>query len=874
MLTLISRSLPADEPTKALLTSEEQTFLKKHPRIVLATEREWEPSVIVRKDGSVVGYDADILALVNKHTGANFILRTGNWQVLQEKVKKREIDGLSSCAPIAARKGYVNYSDVYNHLLRMVLVLKGNPLNIKEWDDLKDKIIVIQKGNQTDERIIKRLPNAIIVRTNTVDELLNALLTGKADAAFGQGAYMYLASKLGISTLQYAFVMEDKLDLVFAIRNDWPEALSIMNKGLRAIPQDEYDRIYAKWFGALPEDRFNYVLYLKIALPLALVAATLLALYFRGMNHRLLSVQSQLRKDIADRKRAQEKLDWESRVNKALADLSNTLLSPAQSIDEVASKVLSSAQALTASEHGFVSEINRHTHDNMAYTLPGMSGKPCQVTESDQRIAFPRGKNGLYPALWGYSLNTGESFFTNSPESHPESKGMPQGHIPLNRFLSVPVKYGGEVIGQIALANPPFDYSGHHIEAVQQLADLYALAIQRKRSKEDGLQIEAQLRQAQKMESLGTLAGGIAHDFNNILSAIMGYSELALQDAQVGAVSPQSIKEIHKAGERARDLVTQILTFSRKMEPDLKPIDLNQVVKQTEKMLTRTFPKMISIEHQLSDDLWLINADAGKMTQLLMNLCTNAHDAMPDGGQLVIETDNIALEPEYADQHAEAVPGNHVLLTVSDTGSGMDQETIDHIFDPFFTRKEVGKGTGLGLSTVYGIVKSHNGHIMCYSELGNGTTFRIYLPATGLDSVSEIPREEAMEDIQGSGETILLVDDEKPIREIGSKLLTRWGYQVIVARCGEEALKIYREYEGKIDLVLLDISMPGMGGYKCLKQLIVLNRELKIVVSSGYSLSGKLNDALTDGAAGFIPKPYSTMQMLKKVREVLDRLPG
>lgn len=869
--TPVLSPLLANEPTRVSLTPEELTFLEKHPQIVLATEKEWEPSVIVRKNGSIVGYDVDILDLVNKHTGANFTLQAGNWQVMLKKAKNREIDGLSGGAVHARRREYLNFSDVYNHLLRMVLVLKGNPLNIQKWDDLTDKKIVIQKGNLFDEKIIKKLPKSIIVRTDTVDELLRALISGRADAAFGQGSYMYRASKLGISTLQYAFVMEDKLDLVFSIRNDWPEALSIMNKGLRAIPQDKYDRIYSKWYGALPEDHFNYVLFLKIALPLALAAATLLAFYFRKMNQRLLFVQTELKKDIAHRERAQEKLDWEYRVNKALAELANTLISLDQRIIEIASKVLATAQSLTQSEHGFVSEIDRITHDNIVHTLTGMLGDSCQVSEPYQKVVFPRGKDGLYPKLWGHALNTGEAFFTNSPGSHPKSEGIPKGHIVLDRFLSVPVKYGDEVIGQIGLANPPFNYSDRHIGAVQQIADLYALAVQRERSQQDSLLIEAQLRQAQKMESLGTLAGGIAHDFNNILSAIIGYSELAFDDGQEGVANLDSIKEIQKAGERAKDLVTQILTFSRKMEPDFKPIDLNQAVKQIKKMLERTFPKMVSIEDRLADDLWPINADDGNIIQLLMNLCTNAHDAMPDGGQLVIETENVTLDLEYANQHAEAEPGDYVRLTVADTGCGMDKETIEHIFDPFFTSKEIGKGTGLGLSTVYGIVKSHDGHIMCYSELDQGTTFRVYLPALVSDSVSEKRREAEQDNIQGRGETILLVDDEEQIRDICGKLLTRWGYQVIVANCGEDALNIYRERYGEIDLVILDISMPGMGGHKCLKELLLLNRELKVVVSSGYSLTGRLKNMQIDGAAGFVPKPFSRMEMLKEVREVLDR---
>ncbi len=855
------------QPEAIQLSSEEQAFLKQHPRIVIGIEQEWEPAAIVRKDGAVVGYDVDILARINQNTGANFTLQLGHWKDLLEKAKNREIDGLGGTSVSEQRKTYFNFSDRYCRLVRMVMVLKGNPLNIKRFGDLRDKRISIQKGNQFDEETVKRLPSATIIRTDTAAELISALIHGKADAAFGHGVYMYLAGKLGISTLQFAFAMDQELDIHFSLRNDWPLALSIMNKGLRGIPEDEYNRIYVKWLGAAPEKPFDYLLFIKIALPLALAGALFLVFYFRKINQQLLFAQKELKKDIYDRKKAQAELDWESRVNKAQADLGNALISLDQGIEDIAGKVLSSAQALTRSEYGFVAEIDRKNHDCRVYTQTSMfedAGKSSQV------VIFPRGKDGLYHGLWGHALNTGQAFYTNTPASHPQSNGLPQGHVPLNRFLSVPVKYGGAVTGLIALANPPQDFIDSHIGAVQQLADLYALAIQRNRDQEDGQLIETQLRQAHKMESLGTLAGGIAHDFNNILSAIIGYSELALWEVEADKNNAPSIRQIIKAGSRASDLVEQIMAFSRKMDPVLRPLDLNQVIRDTKKMLERTFPGMISIELLLSDDLWQIHADPGNMTQVLINLCANAKDAMPDGGRIVIETGNLILDSLTAARHAQAAPGRYVRLAVLDTGCGMDQETVECIFDPFFTSKEVGKGTGLGLSTVYGIITSHGGHIECSSTPGTGTTFNIYLPSMQSENSSEKLEKQKGGNIQGHAETILLVDDEVQIREIWNKQLTHWGYQVITAGSGEEALNIYQKNIDTIDLVILDISMPGMGGHKAMEKLLDLGTGIKIIISSGYSLTGSLKDVETKGAAGFISKPFSATDMLEKIREVLD----
>ena len=381
--------------------------------------------------------------------------------------------------------------------------------------------------------------------------------------------------------------------------------------------------------------------------------------------------------------------------------------------------------------------------------------------------------------------------------------------------------------------------------------------------------LEAQLLQAQKMEALGTLAGGIAHDFNNILTAIIGYSELVLDDAEKGVSDPRQIREIIKAGDQAKDLVTQILTFSRKLEPEIKPIDLNRLIVQTGKMLERTLPKMVKIELKLAEDLWLTQADANQLSQVLMNLGSNANDAMPEGGRLIIETENATLDEDYCDQHGVASPGNYLKLTVSDTGHGMDKKTQEFIFDPFFTQKEIGKGTGLGLAMVYGIVKNHGGHIICHSEVGQGAAFQVFLPAI-LASVVDDAKDRAGRIVPGGSETVLLVDDERAIRNIGQEILSRKGYRTITAENGEEALAIYREKAVDIDLVVLDISMPGMGGHKCLQELLRINPEVKVIIASGYSRDAQLKGRLEPVVAGYVAKPFKMAELQKKVREVLD----
>ena len=381
--------------------------------------------------------------------------------------------------------------------------------------------------------------------------------------------------------------------------------------------------------------------------------------------------------------------------------------------------------------------------------------------------------------------------------------------------------------------------------------------------------LEAQLQQAQKMEAVGTLAGGIAHDFNNILQAIFGYTEILLMGKEPSNPDYEKLEAIEKSAQRASDLTKRLLIFSRKVESKLRLVNLNNEIEQVSQMLERTIPKMINIELHLSEDIKIINADPAQIEQIMMNLGVNARDAMPDGGRLIFETENVILDEEYCKIHSGSKPGQYVKLSISDNGHGMDKETLRHIFEPFYTTKDTGKGTGLGLAMVYGIVKSHNGYIMCYSEPDEGTTFKIYFPIIE----KEAERVESKKDkipIKGGNETILLVDDEEFIRELGKDVLARFGYTVLMASDGETALEIYREKKEEINLVILDIIMPGMGGRKCLEELLKLNPKSRIIIASGYSINGPAKEVLKAGAKGFISKPYDMRGMLQTVRKILD----
>lgn len=392
---------------------------------------------------------------------------------------------------------------------------------------------------------------------------------------------------------------------------------------------------------------------------------------------------------------------------------------------------------------------------------------------------------------------------------------------------------------------------------------------ERRRSQEERDKLQNSLFQAQKMESLGILAGGVAHDFNNLLQ-IMGVNiELLLRSIDSRHPSAPRLQTVARAVDRAGKLVQQLLFFGRKAVIQPKPLDLNREVEEAVRILERTIPKMILITRHLASKLWPVCADPVQVEQVLLNLGANAVDAMPAGGKLLVETKNIVLDTGFPGEKKDARPGRYVLMSVTDTGCGMSRETLTHVFDPFFTTKELGKGTGLGLASTYGIVKAHKGHIQCYSEPGQGTTFKIYWPALEQGGMAfEAPPQ--LDKPRGGDETILVVDDEPDIRELTGEILQSFGYRVISAESGEQALDIYEQRGSDIDVVLLDLNMPGMGGTWCLRELLRRNPAARVIIASGYAENGQAREALNSGASGFVGKPYQIHELAHKVRAVLD----
>ncbi|MBI4774164.1 MAG: response regulator [Deltaproteobacteria bacterium] len=378
-----------------------------------------------------------------------------------------------------------------------------------------------------------------------------------------------------------------------------------------------------------------------------------------------------------------------------------------------------------------------------------------------------------------------------------------------------------------------------------------------------------QLLHAQKMESIGRLAGGVAHDLNNLLSPILGYSEMLLEDLGKHDVRRESVGEILRAGIRARDLVRQLLAFSRKQTLEFKSVNINQTIEGFEKLLRRTIPEDIGIQVISSPEIPAVMADVGQIEQVIMNLAVNAADAMPGGGKLTIETAVTDLDEAYAATHPDVEPGRYVRLAFSDTGCGMDAETRRRIFEPFFSTKGE-RGTGLGLATVYGIVKQHGGNIWIYSEPGNGTTFKIYLPVAEKADIGESTGKKTTTDLRGS-ETVLLVEDEEQVRVLANAILTRQGYAVLVAKHSAEALLVLEGHNGAVNLLLTDVVMPGMNGRELYNRCVEKHPDLKVLYMSGYTDNVIAHRGVLEEGVHFIQKPFSVQTLASKVREALER---
>jgi PAS domain S-box-containing protein len=451
----------------------------------------------------------------------------------------------------------------------------------------------------------------------------------------------------------------------------------------------------------------------------------------------------------------------------------------------------------------------------------------------------------------------------NAPHETAYEGMEPHGHY------CFPIHFGGEMLGVLNLyLAPGHARSAEEWDFLNDAANAIAGIVAHRRADEAQQMANEHIKLVQRLEAVGRLAGGVAHDFNNLLSVIISYADFLAEEVGESAAVRADVEEIRAAARRAASLTRQLLAFGRKQILQPEVLNLNETVRGIDKMLRRLLEEDIEIDLRLDETLGNVMADPTQIEQVIVNLAVNARDAMPMGGTLTIETANVELDASYAGGHIAAQPGRYVLLAISDTGVGMDAETVKHIFDPFFTTKEKGHGTGLGLATVYGIVKQSGGSIWVYSEPGRGSTFKIYLPRVDASPV-ELGRR-PISDHPGGRETVLVVEDEEAVRAAAERILRRAGYQVLSAAGGGDALLLCEKHPGEIDLLLTDVVMPRMSGRELADRLVKLRPRLKVLYMSGYTDNAIVHHGVLDPGTRFVGKPFTASELTCKVREALD----
>jgi len=749
----------------------------------------------------------DYLKLLENRLGVAFERVKGlSWQEAYTRLQRHEIDMTTSVAVTPERTQFWLFTKPYMKI-PIAIFAQADVTYIDKMRELSGKRVAIVDGYAVNDWIPKDFPEIRLVKAKNAEEGLELLQRGEVFAYIDNMLVVsYSMAKLKMANIKIAGETPYVNAQSMAVRSDWPILAGILQKGLDSISEKEHAEIYRKWLPVRYEHGINYRLLWQV---LALFVVILSGL---GVWNR------KLFREIKHRKEAELALGKSEELFRNLFEVAPIPLCLVNK-----EGVLVNTSRLFSKVFGYSSEEVPTLNEwwQLAYPDPGYRGWVLETWEA----ALQRGpgeKMGIEPFEYRITCKNGE-------------------------IRTVLISHSR--IGDNFLAG-------------------FLDITERKQTEEDREILQSQLVQAQKMESVGRLAGGVAHDFNNMLSVILGYSELAMDKVNPSDPLHKDLREILNAASRSTAIVRQLLAFARKQTIAPKILDLNETVEGMLKMLRRLIGEDIDLAWLPGKVVGPVRMDPSQMDQILANLCVNARDAIADVGKITIETGKASFDEEYCADHAGFVPGDYVLLAVSDKGCGMGKEVLAHLFEPFFTTKEPGGGTGLGLATVYGIVKQNNGFINVYSEQQIGTTFKIYLPrhqgegaAMPLESTSILPR--------GQGEHILIVEDEGAILALGKTMLENLGYTVFTAKTPEEALRLAKIPPGKIHLLITDVVMPGMNGRDLAEEMMLFYPDLKVLFMSGYTANVIAHHGVLDAGVHFIQKPFSKKDIAMKVRETL-----
>ncbi len=567
--------------------------------------------------------------------------------------------------------------------------------------------------------------------------------------------------------------------------------------------------------------------------------------------------------DVTARKqREMETLRNANRMSVLLRILSK----PFSNVQELLDYTLEETLQLTKSKIGYIFYYNEVRRQLTLKSESTDVAKECTVVAP--KIVYDLDNTGI----WGEAVRQRKPIFINDFASfNPLKKGIPDGHVKIKTFLTVPIFQDDQIVATVGIANKEEAYEAEDVIQIQILFGSVWKEVARRKAEEAHTLLSGQLQQAQKMEAVGRLAGGIAHDFNNILQAMLGYSELLKEDFSKDKEASDILREVISEGRRAANLTNQLLAFASKQAINPRVLNINEAITNLLKMLKRLIGENIDLQWEPGENICLVKIDLSQLDQIMANLAVNARDAINGVGTLRVETDNAYLDEKYCAETIGTVCGNYVMLTFCDNGCGMDTEIAKHIFEPFFTTKERGKGTGLGLATVYGIVQQNGGHISVKTKPQKGTTFRIYLPAYFDDENIEIQKVRKVEVPPVGTETVMVVDDEEPMLRSIQLIMQSLGYKVLSALGSERAAAVSQAYDGEINLLLTDVVMPKHSGRDLHKIILAQRPDIKCIYMSGYTADIIANHGVLEEGLNFIQKPFSRIDLAVKIREVLSQ---
>ena len=805
-----------DQP-KDPLTVEEREWLTGHDgKIVLAHDPDAKPIDYLDDKDRFRGLAADYVHLIEKKLNFEFnIPRVKTWAEVLKKAKNKEIDVLCAITETPEREKWLLFTKPYIIIPTVILVRE----TIKESltpDKMKGMKVTFTKGWVIDGYL--RENYGYLDFDPSVDEqtAMNKVSLGEAEAwVTALTTSSILIEKHKITNLRVAGEMDLQFKLAIASRKDWPILNQILQKGLSLINEEERSVIFKKWIHIEGTSQISRNVWLGLIITAAAILLLIIAtiLWNRTLRLRVAKKTIELRDELDERRLAEEALRESEEKLKAIFEAANSV------------SFITTDLGTEIGNDTRITSFSPGAEKMFGYREEEVIGKRVAILHVEEDVeTFPEIIDLVKKGKKGYS---GETTLVRRSGDH----------FPVLFTVHALFDSNGEISGTLGVS---VDIS------------------ERRR-------LETQLQQAQKMEAVGTLAGGIAHDFNNLLMAIQGRTSIMLTKKDSSHPDIKHLKGIEDNVESAADLTRQLLGFARGGKYAVKPTDLNELVKKENRMFGRT-KKQISIRGKYEKDLWSVEVDQGQIAQVLLNLYVNAWQAMPAGGDLYLETENVTLDENYVKPFS-IEPGKYVKISVTDTGTGMDKATREKIFEPFFTTKEMGRGTGLGLASAYGIIKNHGGFIDVYSEKGHGTTFNIYLPASEKEIIEE--KKPAGDTLRGS-ETVLFVDDEDMIIEVAEEMFEQLGYKLLIARSGKEAIETYEKNKEQIDIVLLDMIMPDMSGSDTYESLKEIDPDIKVLLASGYSIDGLATEIMDRGCNGFIQKPFKMKELSQKLREILD----